>query len=535
MSKQALVGLFTILGLGAIFAVFYVMTGFGSKNGGYDVGVRFRSASGLRPGAAVSLAGVPIGTVDGIALQPDYSTDVILAIQRGFEIPNGSRFVIAAPLTGEPTVLIEPPRDLAAGAPTLPHGVLPYDQQPRGVNPTSISDVLEQGQGEVKRVDDILAQLQKVEPSLLAELGASIRNANHLTQHADNSLTHLESKFDTISDSLQRSLGAASTNVVELTGTLNHTASRDSVAIDSLLAQLQHTSKSFGETVDSLHDVATNPKVKQNLIDTTQQFALTAKTFAELTGDLRNVTGNPQTQAQLRDTVAQLDATSQKVDSLVGQFGGTSNVYGVDAGATPAPGATPTPPGFLPTSKPAIPPSGSYATPSAAAGPSGATAVGANGARLNAFTKDLVQLQVRASVLSPLRPGSYDRNTSPLLTADRGPQTDFNLLLLPHAHTGLIAGVNDVGSSSTSTANLQLVSRSNGISYSGGLLYSRLGGTISVATQALGLEARAYDLRHPTLDSYVNLNPKSKFQIFGGERDITHAQRRTVFGIQAEF
>jgi phospholipid/cholesterol/gamma-HCH transport system substrate-binding protein len=547
MSKQAQVGLFTILGIVAIFAVFYVLSDIGPRTQGYKIGVRFASASGLRSGANVSLSGVPIGAVDSIALQPDYSTDVVLSIRPGFEIPNGSRFLIQAPLTGEPTVLIEPPRDLAANAPTLPHEVLPIDQQPRGTNPTSIGDLLAQGQGEVKRLDDILSQLQRVEPTLLAELSSSLRNANHLTEHADQALTHLGDKVDVLSDSLQRSLTAASTNVVELTGTLNKTASRDSVKVDDLLTGLERTSKSFGETVDSLHDVATNPRVKQNLIDTTRDFALTAKTFAELTGDLRNVTSNPQTQAQLRDTVAQIDATTQKVDSLVGSFGGTSHVYGVDAGATPAPGGTPYPPGFVPTSMPAIPPTSAPGTGNgtnmntntttssrATGGPATATGLASLKARLDAFTKDLVELQVRASVLSPLRPGSYNRNDSPLLTADRGPQTDFNLFILPHAHTGLEAGFNDIGSG-TSTGNLQLISRTGNTAFSGGILYSRLGGTASVAMKALGLEARFYDLRHPTLDSYLNIKAAKKFQIFGGERDISHAQRRTVFGLQTEF
>ncbi len=547
MSKQAQVGLFTVIGLVAIFAVFYVLTDFGTRSQGYRIGVRYATASGLRSGATVSLSGVPIGAVDSIALEPNYSTEVVLAIRPGYEIPNGSRFLIQAPLTGDPTVLIQPPRDLAPNAPTLPHEVLPIDQQPRGANPTSIGDLLEQGQGEVKRLDDVLAQLQHAEPALLAELTSSIRNANHLTEHADRSLTHLEGKFDTISDTLSHSLDAAGANVVDLTGTLNVTAKRDSVQVDSLLAQLQRTSKSFGETVDSLHDVATNTKVKQNLIDTTRDFALTAKTFAQLTGDLRNVTANPQTQAQLRDTVAQLDATTQKVDSLVGQLGGKSNVYGIDPGATPAPGGTPYPPGFVPTSMPAIPPSGSASAipapyPGSTAGANvhagqgvQPTGLAALKSRLNSFTKDLVELQVRAGVLSPLRPGSYDRNRSPLLTADRGPQTDFNLLLLPHGSTGVTLGVNDVGSNGTSTANALLVKRSGMVSYSGGLLYSRLGGTASVAMKALGLEARVYDLRHPTLDSYLNVNATSKFQLFGGERDISHAQRRTVFGVQAEF
>jgi ABC-type transporter Mla subunit MlaD len=570
MNKQAQVGLFTILGLIAVFAVFFVLADFGTRARGYKVGVHFQAASGLRNAAIVYLSGVPIGAVDEIMLLPDYSTEVVLAIRPGFAIPRKSRFLIQAPITGEPTVLIEPPPNVSSSVATLPREVLPLAEQPRGTNPTTFADLLEQGQGEVRRLDDLLAQFQRAEPSLLAELQSTLRNANALTTNANRSLTKVTGKAETLADSLQQNLTLASRNVVALTGSLNSVVQRDSVSIDVLLAQLTRTSKSFGETVDSLHDVATNPTVKQNLIDTTRDFAATAKAFAALTNDLHNVTGNPQTQNQLRDAVAQLDATSQKVDSLVGQLGGTSKVYGVDASATPAPAqpndapseanpappapsapaapgstATPVPPG---AEVPPATPAGRDNSAGARANRDGAANGSANGAgtasnaalanlrrRLNGFTKDLVQLQVRVSELSPARPGSLTTNTSPLLTSDRGPQSDFNLFVLPHARTGLEAGVNDVGSAGTSTANAILINRSGGLAYGGGIEYSRLGLNAAIARGVFGFETRAYDLRHPTVDSYVNLLAFPKLQIFGGERDLTHVDRRTVFGLQFEF
>jgi ABC-type transporter Mla subunit MlaD len=561
MNKQAQVGLFTILGLVAVFAVFFVLADFGTRARGYKVGVHFQAASGLRNAAIVYLSGVPIGAVDEITLLPDYTTEVILAIRPGFAIPRSSRFLIQAPITGEPTVLIEPPPNVSSSVATWPHEVLPLAEQPRGTNPATFADLLEQGQGEVRRLDDLLAQFQRAEPSLLAELSSTLRNANALTTNANLSLTKVTGKVETLADSLQHNLTLASTNVVALTGSLNSVVQRDSVSIDVLLAQLTRTSKSFGETVDSLHDVATNPTVKKNLIDTTRDFAATAKAFAELTNDLHNVTGNPQTQNQLRDAVAQLDATSQKVDSLVGQLGGTSKVYGVDANATPAPAESGSgPSAATPESPSAGAPAGPAPVSSSAAVPpakpeerdanAGALAAGngtANGTgsasnaglanlrrRLNSFTKDLVQLQVRVGELSPARPGSLNTNTSPLLTADRGPESDFNLFVLPHARTGLEAGVNDVGSG-TSTANAILINRSGGLSYGGGIEYSRLGVNAAIAHGVFGLETRAYDLRHPTVDSYLNILAFPKLQIFGGERDLTHVDRRTVFGLQFEF
>src|SRR5579871_2876824 len=100
MSKQAIVGLFTLLGLIAVFAVFYVLSDLGARNRGYKIGVHFPSASGLRRSATVSLSGVPVGVVDDVQLLPDYSTEVILAISPGYGIPVNSRFLIQAPLTG---------------------------------------------------------------------------------------------------------------------------------------------------------------------------------------------------------------------------------------------------------------------------------------------------------------------------------------------------------------------------------------------------------------------------------------------------
>jgi hypothetical protein len=344
-----------------------------------------------------------------------------------------------------------------------------------------------------------------------------------------------------LTESLQSNLSVASRNVVDLTGHLDSVVRRDSGQIDTLLSQLNRTAHSFGETMDSLHDVATDPKVKRQLTDTARDLALSAHTVAALTQDLRSVTSDPQTQAHLRDTIAQLDATAQKVDSLVGQIGGTSSVYGVDHGATPPPAPVPAPSGDLLLPAQPAPSGGATATPGNQSSGGGSSAHGTSVAalreRIKGFTKDLVQLQVRVSELAPLRPGSFDgRNVSPLLTQDRGPLSDFNAFILPYGRTGLEAGVNDIGTPyGTTTGNLMLLNRSGGFTYGGGVEYSRLGLTTSIAGRALGFEARAYDLRHPTLDTYLNVLSFKKFQIFGGERDVTHASRRTTFGLQFEF
>lgn len=549
MSRQALVGLFVIVGAAALFGVFYFLGDFWTRSRGYKIGVHFQTAAGLHRAAIVSMSGVNIGAVDDVELEPDYSVDVILAVKPGFEIPKESKFLILAPLTGEPSVVIQPP--LADQLATLPHEILPLDKQPQGKNPASIQDLLEQGQGEIHRFDHILADLERRAPHLLSELDSAMHNANQLTTEARASLAQFGDSANGMMATLNRSASAAGNNVVDLTNALNATVKRNGRQIDGIIAQLSGMTHSMNQSADSLRDFATNPKMKQDLLETTHQFAVTAKTFAELTNDLRQVTGNPQTQSQLRDTVAQFDATAQKLDSLLGTLGGKSTVYGVDKSATPAPGGfTPLPAGFVPTSKPALPLSEPTAAPgvpvppgAATPAPRGRASPSAQGTsslsleglkkRLNSFTKDLVELQVRVSQLSPLQAANGRGNTTPLLTIDRGPQTDFNIRLLPKGSTSLFAGVNDAGSG-TSTANFMLIGRRGTWQYGGGMEYSRLGLTTSFSGPLAGIEFRAYDLRHPTLDAYGNLFLAPKLQLFGGERDVTHADRRTVFGLQFE-
>lgn len=70
--RETVVGIFVLIGLLCV-AWMTVRLGrmelFSSK--GYDISARFDSATGLRPGADVELAGVPVGRVTAIRLDPD--------------------------------------------------------------------------------------------------------------------------------------------------------------------------------------------------------------------------------------------------------------------------------------------------------------------------------------------------------------------------------------------------------------------------------------------------------------------------------
>ena len=524
MNRQAIVGLFTLAGLLALFGVLLVIRNVGT-GGRYPVGVHFKSAAGLHTGALVYESGVNVGVVTETRLLPeDFTVEVILGINNNVDIPRDARFVIAAPLTGDATVEILPPiaaprsAEVVGAAPApgpialLPRQVLPLEQQPQGQNPATLRELLDQGQGEIHRLDRMLALLEDREPKLLASLQSTLDGANELTTEGSKRLYALADKIDL------------------LTGTLQSALADGVPQVDTLLKQLNLMAVSLNQTVDQVKTLASNPQVHQNLVETTKGLAQTATTIAAITSDLHNVTSNPETQAQLRDTVANVDAATQKLNSLLHQLGATSSVYGVDPGATPAPATVPAKPGTHAAA--AVAPA-SAGSPPAVAEASHAGDPPTIRQRIADATKNLVAFQMRLTELSPYNSAKF---TQPLIaTPDQGPEADFNLQIFPNGRLSLLGGANNVGTPQTS-ANFVLEQKfAKNLRLGGGMLYSNVGGLVQYQPGPVGLELRAYDLRFPTLDGYGTFDVAKGLQIFGGERDITHAGRRAAFGLQLQF
>jgi len=523
MNRQAQVGAFTIVALLLLFGVFYVITDFGTRHTGYQVGVRFRSAAGLTPGALVYFSGVNAGSVEDIRLLPDNTVEVILAVKNDIDIPVDSKFLIQAPLTGSPSLIIVPP---AHGNPPfvlLPHQVLPIDQQPEGTNTATIADLLQQGQGEVKRFDVVMSQIEARTPKLLDTLQTTLDNANDLTLTTKNSMRQLAAQLTALGSSLQGDLSVAGTNVVQLTGTLNTAATTNSAKLGRLLDQLQATSVALNRSMSALQDLATDPQLKSNVLTTTQSIAEATQTLAQMTKDLRTITGNAQTQAQMRDTIANLDAAIQKANSLLGELGGTSSVYGVDAGATPAPNILPaSSPYPLPAASPQGAPQAKGMTPQEHAKLQSA---------LGKAVHNLIAIQFRLSGLSP----QQNPGLNPVLTKSQGPLGDINLIVLPHSSTSFVVGANSIGNNTTWNAVIVKGSE-HGFRIGGGVLYSQIGMLAQMnALKGFGLETRIYDLTYPMIDLYGNLRFGNNAELFFGQRDMTHASRRNTFGFQYTF
>lgn len=85
-------------------------TGFSANTGGYPLKASFRSAEGISAGSDVRMAGVKIGTITALELNPEtFRADARINIKQGIDLPADSAIVIASEgLLGGNYVEIQP-------------------------------------------------------------------------------------------------------------------------------------------------------------------------------------------------------------------------------------------------------------------------------------------------------------------------------------------------------------------------------------------------------------------------------------------
>ncbi|MDK3074414.1 outer membrane lipid asymmetry maintenance protein MlaD [Sedimentitalea sp. JM2-8] len=72
-------------------------TGFSTGGNGYQLNASFRSLEGVGVGTDVRMAGVKIGTVTKVELNPEtYRADTSFSVQNGIEVPDDSAVVVAS-------------------------------------------------------------------------------------------------------------------------------------------------------------------------------------------------------------------------------------------------------------------------------------------------------------------------------------------------------------------------------------------------------------------------------------------------------
>jgi phospholipid/cholesterol/gamma-HCH transport system substrate-binding protein len=111
---ELFVGIFVLLGIAAV-AYLTMKLGTGALIGGdtYLVEARFANAGGLHTGSSVLVAGVTVGRVDGVRVDPaDYSAIATLRILTALRLPTDSMASIKTTgLIGDKYVFLSPGAD----------------------------------------------------------------------------------------------------------------------------------------------------------------------------------------------------------------------------------------------------------------------------------------------------------------------------------------------------------------------------------------------------------------------------------------
>ena len=110
---EFLVGLFVLLGIASIVHL-SIRAGSGSLSGeSYLIEARFANAGGLHSGSSVLVAGVSIGSVDHVRIDPtDYSAIVSLRVPTTLRLPTDSMASIkSSGLIGDKHVTLSPGAD----------------------------------------------------------------------------------------------------------------------------------------------------------------------------------------------------------------------------------------------------------------------------------------------------------------------------------------------------------------------------------------------------------------------------------------
>ncbi len=290
------VGLFVFIGLG-LLAVLLIQFSKSSSlwRGTYELRLHAANVGGIKPYAAVLLAGVQVGSVENIRLAPDgKSVTMSLKIYNDFPIYHDARFVIEqAGFLGDQFVSIIPttntPPVLADGADVA--------CQP----PFNLQQVARDAAGFIQRIDETAKKLD----ASVTDLRSQVLNAQTLSSFG-TSITNMklftEQALDTVQDI---------NSIVTTNGAQFGFAISNAVQFSSGLVDLENSARDV---------LATN---SVNINQATKDIADATATFKQLATDLQmgkglagTVLQNPELATNVQAIAANLAVTSSNLNRL---------------------------------------------------------------------------------------------------------------------------------------------------------------------------------------------------------------------------
>ncbi len=247
------VGLFVFIGL-ALLAVLLIQFSKGTSlfRGTYELHLHAANVGGIKPRAAVLLAGVQVGTVTDVQLAPDgKSVTMVLKIYKEFPIYGDARFVIEqSGFLGDQYVSVIP---TANQLPVLTNNAdvpcdAPFNLQEVA---RSASGFIQRLDGTAKKLDASVSDLQQqvLNAHTLSSFGVAMTNMRAFTEQALDAVQDIHTLVATNSTQV----GVAVSNLVYF-----------STQLDQLAVSAQNILATNGDHIDvatkNIEDISANLK-----------------------------------------------------------------------------------------------------------------------------------------------------------------------------------------------------------------------------------------------------------------------------------
>ena len=231
---EVLVGILLTIGVViAVLGTIWLVRGGFSR--GYPLYARFKWGAGVKQGQPVRLAGVQIGVVSDVKLDPKGTILVIMSIEKDYNVPRNSQAgVVPVGIFGDQEIALIP-------AEPSPIFFNSGDSVPPAPTKAGLPELTARADTISQRLDDVAktVQLELVQGGGIQDLRKSLAALNELAR-----------SLSVIANEQSKQL------TLTMTRFRNTAAAIDSVQLDSTLRNLQATSRNLATFTDSLRGTA---------------------------------------------------------------------------------------------------------------------------------------------------------------------------------------------------------------------------------------------------------------------------------------
>lgn len=299
-NTEVKVGVVTIAAAVLLAVMIMYLGGFSIATKGYPLHAVFTQVAGLKEGAFVRYAGVDVGRVHLVQINP-YGVTVGMRIYDDVRIPAGSVFTIGSEgLMGEKYITILPPgqateRSLQAG------------ETVQGSDPQGLETVLASADTTMVEMRQLLGHFNDLfgDPEVKESVRSALLRAKSMAQNIDE-LTASLARMATQNESDIRALVV---NLQVMSEHLRSLASR----VDAMMATVDNN----GQTAQDVRDMLHNMKNASERIES-------------IAASLDGVASDPETSRNLKTTLRNAREASEKANRMLNRFDSLQVGGGVD-------------------------------------------------------------------------------------------------------------------------------------------------------------------------------------------------------------